>query len=547
MNTEVKNTETLTKTAQQQVVLKPGFHAKQGSTVTLSIEPSGASFTPSEDYKVDQLTYDANGNIQSLRRNQSSSNGNRAMDDLTYHYNTEKPNQLQQVTDAVTASTNAGDITSQYSTENYEYNNIGQLVRNNAEGINYTYNASGLVTEVNTRYVSVQFYYNDRNQRVRKVVSRNGQPPVTTVYVRDAAGTPMAIYRNGTLVEHTVYGASRLGVYKRQSNATHKTSYELTDHLGNVRAVVSRANTSAITGTDYYPFGMPMPLRNSLSDYRYAYQGQEKDPETGKEAFELRLWDARIGRWLTTDPYSQFSSPYLGMGNNPVRFIDPDGGACYDTNDNLIPCPDNSALGGFDNTEFNIPSNQDLYFLDEVVISNNKQGNITGNLNNIGTISGLGFKRFETLIPDLDKSDFLIKRFDPKFETDFLNSSPSTVQGNAFELGHKQSLKQLKKLKRGVKGFGFAGTAVSVTSIGINAFNGNVNDAAADAVLATGSTLAGKTGFLGLAVYEGTIFALNNILARSELYNRLMFGTNHKVYIERSSGFFFPKEGIIGR
>jgi len=71
---------------------------------------------------------------------------------------------------------------------------------------------------------------------------------------------------------------------------------------------------------------MAMPLRNSLSDYRYAYQGQEKDAETGKEAFQLRLWDARIGRWLTTDPYGQYASPYLGMGNNPVRMIDPDGG-----------------------------------------------------------------------------------------------------------------------------------------------------------------------------------------------------------------------------
>ena len=69
-----------------------------------------------------------------------------------------------------------------------------------------------------------------------------------------------------------------------------------------------------------------MPLRNSLSDYRYAYQGQEKDPETGKEAFELRLWDARIGRWLTTDPYGQYHSPYLGMGNDPINGIDPDGG-----------------------------------------------------------------------------------------------------------------------------------------------------------------------------------------------------------------------------
>lgn len=77
---------------------------------------------------------------------------------------------------------------------------------------------------------------------------------------------------------------------------------------------------------DYYPFGMPMPERNIEGEYRYAYQGQEKDPETGMEAFELRLWDARIGRWLTTDPAGQFHSSYLGMGNNPINGIDPDGG-----------------------------------------------------------------------------------------------------------------------------------------------------------------------------------------------------------------------------
>ncbi|KAA1241009.1 RHS repeat domain-containing protein [Aquimarina sp. RZ0] len=77
---------------------------------------------------------------------------------------------------------------------------------------------------------------------------------------------------------------------------------------------------------DYFSFGMPMPNRNLKGDYRYAYQGQEVDPETGKEAFQLRLWDSRIGRWLTTDPYGQYNSPYLGMGNNPISMIDPDGG-----------------------------------------------------------------------------------------------------------------------------------------------------------------------------------------------------------------------------
>jgi uncharacterized ParB-like nuclease family protein len=50
------------------------------------------------------------------------------------------------------------------------------------------------------------------------------------------------------------------------------------------------------------------------------------DRETGMEAFQLRLWDGRIGRWLSPDPYGQYASPYLGMGNNPIGMIDPDGG-----------------------------------------------------------------------------------------------------------------------------------------------------------------------------------------------------------------------------
>ena len=101
--------------------------------------------------------------------------------------------------------------------------------------------------------------------------------------------------------------------------------------MGNVGAVMqkTRAGVIALTNkTDYYPFGMPMPNRQTTDgNYRYAFQGQEKDPETGMEAFELRLWDGRLGRWLTVDPYHEFFSPYVGMGNNPISLTDPDGGS----------------------------------------------------------------------------------------------------------------------------------------------------------------------------------------------------------------------------
>ena len=82
-------------------------------------------------------------------------------------------------------------------------------------------------------------------------------------------------------------------------------------HESPLKIVHKNPDFDGKTDVDYYPFGMPMPNRqvNGNEQYRYAFQGQEKDEETGKEAFELRLWDGRIGRWLTIDPKGEFDSP----------------------------------------------------------------------------------------------------------------------------------------------------------------------------------------------------------------------------------------------
>ncbi|MEQ9009025.1 MAG: RHS repeat-associated core domain-containing protein, partial [Ekhidna sp.] len=47
---------------------------------------------------------------------------------------------------------------------------------------------------------------------------------------------------------------------------------------------------------------------------------------TGWDAFELRMYDGRMARWMSDDPYRQYHSPYVSMGNNPVSMVDPDGG-----------------------------------------------------------------------------------------------------------------------------------------------------------------------------------------------------------------------------
>ena len=92
---------------------------------------------------------------------------------------------------------------------------------------------------------------------------------------------------------------------------------------------VTHQRSTIVAGADYYPFGLPIAERViSREDYRYGYQGQfsEKDLTTGMQEFELRNYDARIGRWTTPDPYGQFASPYLAMANQPNLMIDPDGG-----------------------------------------------------------------------------------------------------------------------------------------------------------------------------------------------------------------------------
>jgi len=313
--------------AKREVVLKPGFEVKASETLSYSTKIK-ASAIASDDYAVYGIDYDANGNIKFLNRNKDKFNNNNLMDKLGYVYKTDKPNQLLRVTDAVTTETDADDIKNQVLEENYEYNSIGQLVKNNEENIEYIYTASGLVSEVKRNGLSlVKFYYNDKGFRVRKESfnTQTGALQSTQYYVRDVAGSVMAIYEDATQIEVPIYGAGRLGVHRVGVG----TSYELTDHLGNVRAVVTKDNPTPSIFADYYPGGMQMPNRNSLNgSYRYAYQGQfaETDPETGKPAFQLRLYDPRINRWLSPDPMGQYHSPYMAMDNRPNMSVDPTGG-----------------------------------------------------------------------------------------------------------------------------------------------------------------------------------------------------------------------------
>ncbi|MEQ9468202.1 MAG: hypothetical protein RLN88_12365, partial [Ekhidna sp.] len=82
---------------------------------------------------------------------------------------------------------------------------------------------------------------------------------------------------------------------------------------------------------DFYPFGLPMSNSWRAPGYvdpglMYQSYFNSYDSLIGNYDFLLRNYDPVLGRWLQTDPYGQFASPYIGMGNLPHLGVDPDGG-----------------------------------------------------------------------------------------------------------------------------------------------------------------------------------------------------------------------------
>ncbi|MEO8772125.1 MAG: RHS repeat-associated core domain-containing protein [Ferruginibacter sp.] len=340
------------------------------------------------NYK-ERITYDPNGNIVTYKRNADAVRG--LMDNMNYSY---KPgtNQLDKVEDLATDAAASdydkyNDIKMGQTNANYQYDAIGNLVSDFSEGItNIQWTVYGKIAQiektVGTVNTVIKYSYDAIGNRISKDV--NGK---ITYYVRDASGNTMSVYtkdasiNNGHLTQSELhlYGNSRLGILNTNTDmslATGSTGisifirgnkfFELSNHLGNVLVTVSDKkiphstngttidwyNADVITANDYYPFGMAMPGRKfqnaSVSaNYKYGFNGKEKDKDMDGDNYDygFRIYNQRIGRFLSTDPLSvtyPWYTPYQFAGNKPIVAIDLDGleeyivTNYYDKNNKLI-------------------------------------------------------------------------------------------------------------------------------------------------------------------------------------------------------------------
>jgi len=285
--------------------------------------------------------YDYHGNIQYLERTDGAGN---VTEKFQYNY-TANTNKLASITNTASGSP--------VTYASYTYDALGQLTiedtQDPAQKKYIRYDVTGKVTAVArdaafTEMV-VEYVYDELGQRIMKKTYNSSHHLIqNTYYVGDVIYTQPVVNDIPGIAVVQEYGidggGGRIGIYYRQSGIY---AYQLTDHLGNVRAVVAKNSGTLEVRlyNDYYPFGTTItPGTTGTNDYRYGYQGQyaEKDPETDWNAFELRMYDSRIARWLTIDPADEYWSPYAAMGNNPLSITDPTGGEGCDD------CPDSKTL-----------------------------------------------------------------------------------------------------------------------------------------------------------------------------------------------------------
>ncbi len=232
------------------------------------------------DRYFETFTYDANGNIKTARRNSGSA---QKLDSLVYKYQTVAPfdNKLLWVDEFANPTADATDIEDQ-APGNYTYDLNGNLTKDIKEGINNiewnTYGKISKITKADGTQLS--FLYDAAGNRVYKKNYRAAFPltTVTTYYFRDGSGNPLAIYNRTIpdfnterydLKEQPIYGSSRIGERNLQgtvfltgsipdpgsigipqnfpaipngtvfTRTVNQKNYEITDHLGNVHAVIA--------------------------------------------------------------------------------------------------------------------------------------------------------------------------------------------------------------------------------------------------------------------------------------------------------------------
>lgn len=260
--------------------------------------------TPVNDAFSELVTYDTGGNIKTLKRYQKYGTTPVMIDDLDYQIY--QGNRLMKVVDntgngsgyAVGGNTIAYDVNGNMTShvdkgiENISYNFLNlpkkvtfqQSVPNMTNNLDFLYRADGVKVK------KVYTYYEPRAGSMR---------------------TESTDYLDGGFQyvdEDLKFVPTSEGYYDVTNG---RYVYNYLDQVGNVRLAYYKNGFNATVldrVTDYYPFGLEYPASGVWPLqylYRYGFQGQEKQIETGWSSFKWRNSIPELGRFFNVDPLSE--------------------------------------------------------------------------------------------------------------------------------------------------------------------------------------------------------------------------------------------------
>ncbi|QIK53390.1 RHS repeat-associated core domain-containing protein [Dysgonomonas sp. HDW5B] len=294
-------------------------------------------------------SYDKMGNIKTIQRYGVTAQGvnDKIIDNLTLDYT---GNQLNYITDtgpnvSLSASADFKDY-SKVTTAEYTFNKNGAMTKDLNKGIQgILYNSLNLPQEMVISHVTARaknyYTYTATGTKLRVIhksdPALNGKPELGSTATDASLTTSVTT----DYVGNKIYEAGTLKTILTDNGYIEGNTYYfyIKDHLSNNR-IVANGSASVVQSNQYYPFGMAFAEGTTTEQGKqeFKYNGKELDRshELNQYDYSARYYDPGYSRFTTMDPHSEnyYSwSPYVYVGNNPMRFIDPTGMDWYKNED----------------------------------------------------------------------------------------------------------------------------------------------------------------------------------------------------------------------